>query len=385
MRLIALLMAAFILSGCSSLKFWESDEADELAPAELVDVDNQVDFEKLWSRGIGGGQDELYSSLKPAFADGIVYGADPDGDVVAIDAEKGRVLWKQDLDHDLSGGVGVGGGLVILTDLEGRVFALNAGTGEVNWQVRIGNELMSAPASNGDIVAVQSLDGFLIGLNASDGQERWRYRVDIPSLTLRSATSPVIKSTTLIAGFASGKVVALNPANGNLLWESRVAVPKGRTELERMVDIAGSPVLVDDVCYVTSFQGRAAALSRGTGRTLWYQDVSSYWQPGVGGDNIYVTQTNDEIKALRANSGQVMWTNEQMKYRQLTSPAYVGGYVAVGDADGYLHILSATDGSYLGRRRVDSSGLKMPFISDGKILYVLDNDGDITAFKISPR
>ena len=385
MRALALVVTLSLLAGCSSLKFWESDEVDELAPAELVDMDNEVEIDKLWSTGVGDGQDQLSTSLVPTLVDGVIYAASPDGEIFAVNASDGDMVWEEDLERDLAGGVGVGGGMVLVDDLEGRVIALDAASGAQRWRVKVDHELMAAPVSNGDVVVVQTLDGFLVGLDAAGGAERWRYRVDIPSLTLRSGTSPVITATTVIAGFANGKVVALNPANGSLLWEERVAIPKGRTELERMVDIAGSPVLEGDVVYVTSFQGRAAALARGTGRSLWFQDVSSYHQPGVGGDQIYVTVTNDELKALRANSGQVMWSNVQMKYRNLTAPTYVGGYVAVGDADGYLHILSATDGRYLGRRKVDGDGLKLPMLSDGGVVYVLDNDGDLTAFSISAK
>ena len=381
---IALILVLALTSGCSSLKFWESDEADELAPAELVDIDNEVRIDKVWSRGVGASQEDLYSRLVPVLSDGVVYAADPKGRVWAIDAASGDEIWKQDLDRSLSGGVGVGGGIVAVADLEGRIFSLSAESGTLNWRRKIGHEVLSAPASNGEVIVVQTLDGFLLGLDAADGRERWRYRADIPNLTLRSATSPVMASSTVAAGFANGKVIALNPANGSLQWEARIALPKGRSELERMVDIAGSPVLKNDVVYITSYQGRAAALTRGTGRNLWFYDVSSYQPPGVGDRHVYVTQTDDELKALEINTGQPAWSNVQMRYRDLTAPAYANGYVAVGDAEGYLHVLSADDGRYLGRRKVDGDGLKIPLLSDGRLIYVLDNDGDLTAFEIGP-
>ncbi len=383
MRFLPLLLASAVLTGCSSMKFWESDEVDELAPAELIDLeDDKVNIDKVWSRSLGAGQKGFSSNINPTLKDGILYGADPDGLVMAVNAVDGAVVWKQKLKRDISGGVGVGGGMVLAASLEGGVYAMDASSGDLKWRVKIGNEVMSAPVSNGEVVVVQTLDGYLIGLTAAEGREIWRYRADIPTLTLRSGASPVMTTTTVIAGFANGKLVALNPSNGAAMWEARIALPKGRSELERMVDIS-SPVLKDDVVFVTSFQGRAVALSRGTGRSLWQQDVSSYQPPGVGDDAVFVTQANDEVKALSSNSGQVSWDNVKMTYRQLTAPAYAKGYVAVGDAEGYLHVLSATDGEYLGRRKVDGSGLRLPLISDGQLIYVLDNSGDLTAFDIT--
>jgi outer membrane protein assembly factor BamB len=385
MRLLITLLTVTLLSGCSSLKFWESDdEVDELAPAELVDLDEEVKVKKLWSRGVGS-HDALYANLVPIFSEGVIYGADDDGDVVAVNASSGKVLWKEDVKANLSGGVGAGGGLVTVAGSEGRVFALDSGSGNIRWKTSVSLEILSAPASNGSEVVVQSLDGFLVGLSGASGAELWRYRSDIPSLTLRARTSPVISGNTVVAGFANGKIVALDTRSGSLLWENRVALPKGRSELERMVDIAGSPVLVGDIVYATSYHGRAAAIVRGTGRSLWYQDMSSIRQPGIGQDQVYITLENDEVKALRANSGQEMWTNARMKYRKLSAPAYAGGYVAVGDSEGYLHVLSATDGRMVGRKKIDGSGIDAPMLSDGNILYVFDNSGGVTAVTFEPR
>ncbi|MFA5630928.1 MAG: outer membrane protein assembly factor BamB [Porticoccaceae bacterium] len=384
MRILFIVLFAVLMSACSSLKFWGNDEVDELAPAKLEKFDETIRVEKLWSKGVSK-RDKLISSLHPALSDGVVYAAGDNGVVIAVDASSGKTIWQKKLKRNLSGGVGVGGDLVLVADIQGRVFALDRSTGEQRWRSGVSREVLSAPASNGRYVAVQTMDGFVVGLDASNGNELWRYQTDIPSLTLRASTSPVMSGNTVVAGFASGKAMALNAANGALLWENRVALPKGRSELERMVDIAGSPVMEGDVVYVTSYQGRTAAISRGTGRAIWYQDMSSFQQPAFGQDQVYVSLANDEVRALRSNSGQEVWTNSQLKYRQLSPPGYAAGYVAVGDADGYLHVLSASDGTFAGRRKVDGSGVSAPILSDGQRVYVTDNDGGITAYAFERR
>lgn len=381
MKKISLICCVVMLSGCSSLKFWESDEDKAVAPAELVKFEEEVELSKQWSNGAGSGQDPLYATLVPALANGVLYTADSEGQVYAIDGESGKVLWEAELDRPLSGGVGVGGGLVLVGDLRGRLFALDAGTGEQRWRTHVNSEILSAPAANDQVVVVQAQDARLLGLSATDGSVLWQYTTDSPALTLRGTSAPVMTDATVVTGFANGKIVALNPANGVVLWEDRVALPKGRTELERMVDVDAAPLLVGDVVYVTSFQGRAAAMSRGTGRGLWYQDISSHHQAAFGLDQVYISETGDKITALRANSGQVLWTNSEMTYRGLTSPIYVDGYLVVGDAEGYLHVLSPVDGRFVGRDKVNGSGISSTMVTDGKTLYVLANNGKVVAYR----
>lgn len=384
MKKISLLCCVLMLSGCSSLKFWESDEDKAVAPAKLVKFEEETRLRKQWSRGVGA-QDPLYATLVPALANGVIYAADSKGRVYAIDTASGRVLWDKKLDRPLSGGVGAGSGLVLVGDLRGNLFALDAASGNQRWRVNIGSEILAAPAANGPVVVVQAQDARLLGLDATSGATLWQYTTDSPALTLRGTASPVITESTVITGFANGKVVALNPANGVVLWEDRLALPKGRTELERMVDVDAAPLLVGDVVYVTSYQGRAGALSRGTGRGLWYQDISSHQQAAHGLDQVYITQSGDKLSALRANSGQVLWTNSELTYRGLSAPVYVDGYVVVGDTEGYLHVLSPVDGRFVGRDRVNSSGITAPMVTDGKTLYVLANNGKVVAYRFEKR
>lgn len=385
MKKLVLLLCLFTLSGCSWMKFWEGDDEDELKPAELVKFDEEIKVRKLWSQGVGSGQDVLYATLKPALDNGVLYTADSEGRVYAVNGASGKVLWKEDLEKSLSGGVGAGHGLVLVGDLDGRIFVLDADSGQLRWRQRLGSEILSAPVTNGRVVIVQTQDAKLVAFDATSGEPVWQFSTDIPNLTLRGNSSPVITGNTVVSGFASGKIIALNTTNGSQLWENRIAVPQGRTELERMVDVEGNLLLVNDVVYATSYQGRVAALSRGTGRALWYQELSSYRGPGSGADQVFVSQDNDEIKALRGNSGQVLWTNDQLTYRQVTGPVFAGGYLAVGDAEGYLHVMSPVDGRFLGRVKVDGSGISVPMVSDGATLFVLDNDGDLTAYQFEVR
>tara|TARA_R110001592_G_scaffold23414_4_gene91781 strand:- start:7323 stop:7889 length:567 start_codon:yes stop_codon:yes gene_type:complete len=185
----------------------------------------------------------------------------------------------------------------------------------------------------------------------------------------------------LIAGFANGKLVALAAESGSLLWENRLAIPQGRTELERLIDIDGRAVLVDEVIYASSYQGRIGAIAKATGRGIWYQNSSSVHDLAYGLGQVYSVQKDDEVRAIRGNSGQTLWSNDQLSLRKLNSPVTIEAYLAVADAEGYLHLLSQTDGRFVARVKVDGDGVTAPMIADGQKLYVQDNGGGLTAYQ----
>jgi len=376
-----------LLSGCGIFEDYNPDGLDEdelkeqqAKPAELVDFTKEVQPIKLWSRNVVGDYESVGTGLRPVLHDGKVYAADNEGKVAAVDASSGEISWKIDLEMALGGGVGAGGDLVFVGSSDGEVIAFEATTGAERWRKELTSEILAAPSGNGDIVVAQVQDGRIVGLDSQTGDERWQFEIDVPVLSLRGTSAPLVKGNTVVTGFSNGKVYAFSAATGDMMWENRVTVPQGRSELEKMVDVDGQPILVNDVVYAVSYQGRAGAVSR-TGRGIWYQDVNSINGLAYGLQQVYVADIDGKVKALRANSGQVLWNNEQLSHRTLNRPSVVSGYVLVADSEGYLHVLSQTDGRFLGRTNVDGSGVSAPMVTDGDILYVLDNDGGLSAYK----
>jgi len=367
----AALIAA--LTACSS-----TDEI-ELEPAELVDFKQSVELDELWSRDIGSGQDQSYSRLSPAIDGDTIYAAGAEGEVVALDRNTGKLLWEVDLEQPLSGGVGAYEDLVLVGTYKGQVMALDSSNGSVKWTAQASSEILSAPQSNGSIVVAQSLDGRLFGYDADTGEQKWRFDNKLPVLTLRGTATPVLWGSTIYAGFASGKVVAINAEDGVLRWEQRVAQAQGKTELERVIDIDGSPLLVGDILYVSSYQGRVIAINRSSGRILWAEDSSSHQNISASGDYIFVAGDDDHVRALRAGNGQKVWENEQMFRRDLAATQTFGSYVAVTDLEGYLHVLSIDDGNFVAREKIDGDGVRAAMVSAGDILYVYGNSGELVA------
>ena len=372
----ALLALTLLAVGCSS------NSKKELPPAELTDFKEEVRLEKQWSRSVGDGQGELYNLIEPAVDGQTIYAASAEGRVMAIQRESGDVLWKKDLDLPISGAVGVGNGLVLLGTMRGDVIVLDAGSGEQKWRAKVTSEVLAAPATNGDVVVVQTQDDKLVAFDAATGNQRWLYEGTVPVLTLRGTGAPLIDGRLALAGLASGKVVAVDVQRGLPVWEQRVAIPQGRSELDRVVDIDGGLLLADGVLYVASYQGRAAALDESTGRVLWQREASSYVGVAEGTGSVFISQATGTVESLDSRGSSSLWSNDALARRQLSAPAVFSSNVVVGDLEGYVHLLSQVDGRFVGREKVDGDGVRVRPLVVGNWMYVFGNSGKLVAYTL---
>lgn len=384
LRLASLLTATLLLAGCgwNPLSFLSgNDDVEE--PAELVDFDEEVRLRRQWNISIGNGQGDKYNRLKPAITNDLVVAASNNGNVVAVNRETGNRVWRTRLDYEITGGVGIGGGRVFVGTENSSVIALDQDTGELLWETDVTSEVLSAPAANNRYVVVEAIDGKLTGHDAATGEQLWIYENTVPALTLRGTSSPLILENFVLAAFGNGTVVSLALDNGTLRWEERVAVPTGTSEIDRMVDIDGDLFVTDNgLLLVPSYQGYLAAIDVVTGQTRWRIQESSANGASSGFGNIYIADERGHVKAYRVGEDNLVWNNEQLDLRNLTAPSSFSNYVAVGDFEGYLHLLSQVDGRFVGRTRVDSDGIRAPIQSRGNTLYVFGNGGNLSAYTV---
>ncbi|NHN76663.1 outer membrane protein assembly factor BamB [Azotobacter chroococcum] len=377
----AVLAMAAALAGCSSIGNW-FNSSKEQPPAPLTQFKEEVRLTKEWSRTIGEGQGETYNQLVPAAEGDTLFVADVSGQVMALERFSGKVLWHKELELPVSGGVGAGYGQVLLGTLQGEVIALDSGSGAEIWRSRVSSEVLAPPVSNGDVVVVQTQDDRLIALEASSGSQRWTYESTPAVLTLRGTSAPLLTNQLAIVGLSSGKVLALETQRGLPIWEQRVAVPTGRSELERVVDIDGGLAMSGGTLYVATFQGNVAALDMETGRPLWQRQASSNGSVALGYGSVYVSLAEGAVEGIDERSASALWKNDALARRQLSSPEVFSSYVAVGDLEGYLHLLSQVDGRFVGRIRIDSKGLRARPLVVGDWLYAYGNGGNLVALTV---
>jgi outer membrane protein assembly factor BamB len=377
LRVCALLSAAAVLGGCGA--FGSKDPAEP--PAELVSFQPSVELTREWQASTGGGGARLRLGLAPATDGARVFAGGYDGRVIAVDALAGSRIWQVDTRMNLSGGPTVSGDLVVFGTLDGHVLALEAATGAQRWRVFVGGEVLAAPAGSQRAIIVRTVDGRLLALAPLDGRRLWSSDHSVPRLILRGNAPPVVSGSTVIAAFDSGRLGAYALSNGDTLWEQQVALPAGRTELERLVDINARPLVLGQDLYVVGFQGRMASLALESGQVLWARDFSSHGGLAADLNNLYAADADSEVFAVSRRNGNSVWLNRELRMRDLTTPAAIGGSVVVGDFDGYLHWLSAQDGSFQARVRAGSSRV-LGLLTVSDLLVAQLDDGRLVAYRI---
>ena len=379
LRTVFLLLVLATLGGCSLF----GDEDNSEPPAKLESFDAQVRLVSLWSRDTGDGTREQRVKLVPVVVGERVYAADRNGSVAAYQLEDGKLLWRTKTELAISAGPGVGEGLVLVGSSEAELAALSVETGEPVWRTAVSSEILSVPQIHAGVVIVQTVDGNITGLDAEDGKRLWIHDRSAPVLTLRGTSTPLVAEGVVLAGFANGKMTALDVRSGRQIWEAAVAISHGRSELQRIVDIDADAVIRDGILYAGSYQGRLVAISLVDGRMLWNRDMSTYSGIAVDRRQVYVSDANSEVWALGRSNGASLWKQGKLRQRALTGAAVTGDYVAGGDFEGYIHLLSRSDGAIAGRVRADSDGIQSaPVPVYGERLLVLGAGGKLTLYQL---
>jgi len=381
--LAASMMVLAALSGCSSIKeLITGKTADKVGvPAKLENITPSLAVNRLWTASIGSGENHLGIGQHPVIENGRVYAAAVNGGVHAIELSSGRQLWTFASDLPLSGGPGAGDGLVVVGSLKGDVIAIDAETGAKKWSAKVNNEVLSAPAVGAGMVFVLSNDGRITAFDESTGERRWFYESDLPPLTVRGTGGITIGPGLVFFGGDNGKLTALRSSDGNLLWSTPVAQPDGRSELDRMADVDGRPVLEGTTLYATSFKNHTVAIDGPSGQIMWDSEHGGARGLGVSNSAIVVTDPKGYVNGLDRNSGGSLWQQTALLNRRVSAPAVQGDYAVVGDYQGVVHWIRLSDGAFVARSNVGNAISGKPVAADG-IVVVQSSDGKLAAFSL---
>jgi outer membrane protein assembly factor BamB len=373
------LVALLMIAGCSKDK-------DVEPPAALVNFPSKLAVKHLWGDKVGGGkkQVKLRLGLGPAVDADLVFAASDKGELIAVNLDTGRKVWLKKLKLPLSAGPGAGFGMVVVGSSKGTVVALDSATGRELWRARVNSELLSEPAITAKVVVFRSVDGRLQGFDSSNGHELWSVEQQVPRLSLRGTAIPVTTKDVAVSGFDNGKVMAVNLTTGDTVWDTALASPHGRTELDRLVDIDSAVRVVGENVFAAGFQGRTAMLALDSGQIWWAHDMSSYRGLAVDEENLFVTQSDGVVVALRQRDGSELWRNDKLKRRGLSTPAVTSTAIALADYQGYLHWLDKTTGELVARERVAKFRVSNPPIAAQDTVVVLTDAGNLAAFRAIP-
>ncbi|RJE77934.1 outer membrane protein assembly factor BamB [Pseudoalteromonas sp. MSK9-3] len=384
---LALCMAS-LLSGCSS----SDDDEDVLV---LPEINNQFETQIAWQESIGSGVEHYFSRLTPTVYEDKVFVAERNGEVRALDINTGNTLWETETrenqafwpweDSDgakLSGGILQAFGKVYIGSEHGEVIALDRESGEIVWRKSVPGEALSSPAAGDGLIYVNLGSGKLLALHPDTGEERWRHEQEVPALTLRGLSSPTSANGGVLFGEESGKLSVLIAENGYSAWSADVALAKGASEFERLVDVDTKPIVSGSNVYAIAYNGNLAAVDVRNGNVIWKREYSSYRDFSIELNSIYIVDSEGVVYALDKDSGIERWSQPALRGWYLTTPTVAGDYLVVGDQEGNLHWLDKQSGQLVSRESFDSSGFFVEPVVAGDKLILYTRDGEVSAVKI---
>lgn len=364
--------------------------------AELQSFEQQVSPQVAWRTNIGVGSGEHFSRLTPAYENGVVYVAERHGNLVALNADNGRRLWRSQLGEGgsawfnpfskgpsarLAGGVTLAGDTLYVGSERGQLFAIDKDNGEIRWQRQLSGEVVSAPAVAEGYVVAHLGNGMVVGLRADDGEQQWRHEEEVPPLSLRGTSTPAIAAGGVIIGTSNGRAAVLIIENGQLAWDERIATPTGSSDLERIVDIDAAPVVRGDQVYMLAYNGDLVALALRTGDVIWRRDYQGHRPPQVVGSRIFLTTSESHVLSLDRISGNERWRNADLYGRSLTEPLAMPNTVVVADRFGFVHWLDRESGQIIGRYEAKDPIQVGPIRADDKVI-VMTIDGRVIALTL---
>ena len=380
-RNLIVLCSIFIISSCSSmdgLRFWKSDEIDPDEPKELVAFSNQKNIVIKWKNSFKG-ENEIGNFL-PDFSAQNLFFSDASGNVSSINASTGDRNWSIELNF-LASGTSAGFGLVVVSDIDGNVIAVDQNDGSKLWSTNVKGEVLSKVAIDAKVVVVKTGSGELLGLDRENGEILWSYRSKLPLLTVRGSSSPVIVDDLVYVSFDNGRLGVFELNSGFQVWDGAISYVKGVSELENLIDSDSSPVVDGGLIYTTNYQGNLNIFDTAQKRSVWSYETSSFYSPIVSRGMLTIVEANSGLRSFALKTLQESWTNDDYINRDLSNAVSYKGSLVVGDFEGYVHVIDTLNGKTIGRKKISRKPIKS-ILSRSDSLYIIDEAFNLHSINI---
>ncbi len=381
-RILFLITLSLLINvACTSDK--KKKKKEKFEPIKLQEIVEQGQFKRLWTKQLAGSKKSFGYKLIPFVDNKNVYVASQNGSVIMFDLESGNQKWSIDLEQELSAGPGVGDNILLLGTPEGEVIAISKENGSLLWRVKVSSEILSPPVISNQLAIVRAQDGRVYALDTSNGDRKWLFDTNIPNLTLRGNSTPIVRAGRVYIGFDNGKVAAIKQESGDVIWLQNVVDSKGKTELARIVDIDGDMALISTDLYLSSAVGKTIAVATESGRVMWSKDSGSAAGVSASRNHLYVVGKDSNVHALNRTDGTEEWKTTTYKNRLLNKPIFYLGDIIISDFEGYVHVLDGENGNTIARTRMGKLAFYSSPVGSGSILLAYNKDGTLTAFEYS--
>jgi outer membrane protein assembly factor BamB len=228
---------------------------------------------------------------------------------------------------------------------------------------------------------VRGVDGKLHALSAKDGSENWVVDQQVPRLSLRGTSRPILVGDLALCGFDNGRVVAVTTGNGTTAWETAVGQSHGSTELQRLIDVDATVVADGDDLFAVAYQGRVSRMSRENGQIIWARDLSSFRGLAVDANAVFVSTAEGDVVRLDRRTGTEQWRQKSLERRQISAPVIYRGRIVVADMAGFVHWLDAATGDVMARIQIGKQRISGPLVAAGDLLLIFGDAGELTALR----
>ena len=410
MKYLSHLLILILLSSCSSLAFWDNqeedvepeettetigiidrltfwnngdDEIDLSEPKLLEDVINQEELSLNWKISLpsersatdfvpnfSGKGDNKLGSFMPAFSGKTIFISNNDGAVGSYDQSSGEKNWNVQI-TPLSSGISAGFGVLVVAGSQGELICLSQSDGSIIWSINIGAEVLAQAAIDAKYVLIKTSSGELNAYSIDDGTKAWSYRSQLPALTLRGSSPPVIEEGIVYAAFDNGRLGAFQIDTGFLIWDGAISYVEGTSELDNMIDADAAPVLEGGLLFIANYQGQIAAFDPAQRRIVWADKASSFYSPIISKGVLAILESNSTFKTYSIKTFNESWNNDEYYLRDLSNPEIYKGNIVVGDFEGYIHVIDTLNGKTISRMKLTRSPIKT-IVARAENIYIID-------------
>ncbi|CAB1208542.1 outer membrane protein assembly factor BamB [Acinetobacter bouvetii] len=371
----ALTILTFALVGCSTNK----TKVEEVKPNPLPKLVQAKSLVPVFSQSVSSTSKEDPLRLRLDADNGVVFTVNPDGEVSAYQGKQ-RLWQKKVTKSGLSAGIEAAEGLVVVGNKKGQLFALDQATGEQRWTAQLSGAILSASLIQSGRVITLTNDDTVYAHDLATGQQVWTYNLPNVQFSLRGTATPVaLDPRTVLIASSNAYVYALDIISGVPRMQRRVAVSEGRSDIQRLNDIDGEPVVAGQFLVTTSYQGQVTVMDLAAQQIVWSEDASSIQRPEVANNTVYVAQEDGKITAYALATGEQLWQNDSLLHRQLSNPVMLGQDLVVGDLDGVLHLIDPTTGQLIGRSKTSGEVRSLRVIDNQ--LYVATRKGALSIWQ----
>ena len=371
------ILLVFLITSCSKSNVPPPTPLDKIPPQNVI-------VKVLWHKKVGNGNTKLGNyNVAPACKDDKVFVPNQNGRVYALNIVNGKVLWKRNMLTNLSSPAETIANAVILGSIKGDIMALDTNNGATLWHSYASSSIFTQPTVYDNDIYTHTHDGSVAAFDAKNGKKLWSVTNNIPEITLPGNSSPIILNNTVMIGSEFGTVLGFTVDEGDRTINIPIAIAKGSSPADKMVDISANPLLYGDYLIFATYQGAIVALNKDNGKMLWAKKSSVVNNIIINNHIIFTVQDDSLLKAFDVKTGDTVWTNDTLKWRKITAPIYYKGLIVVADYEGYLHFFNSLNGNYLGRykltpqSKIFDNGISAELIPTEKGIIVQSENGRV--------